>query len=129
MQNLHPIDISIIVGYFIITLIISIYFSKSARNNTKSFFTGGKNLGWFMTGISLVATTFAADTPLAVADLVAKKGISGNWFWWCFCIGGMVTAFFFSKLWRRSEVLTEPAFVSLRYSGKGATYLRVWKAL
>lgn len=129
MQNLHWLDILIILAYLAFTLIISLYFSKQARKGTQQFFTGGKNLGWFMTGISLVATTFAADTPLAVADLVAKNGISGNWVWWCFCIGGMFTAFFFSKLWRRSEVLTEPALVSLRYDGKGAQFLRSFKAI
>lgn len=93
------------------------------------FFLGGRGLPWYLAGISMVATTFAADTPLAVTELVAQKGIAGNWLWWCFVMGGMLTVIFFSRLWRRAEVLTELELIDLRYGGKGAYWLRKIKSV
>jgi len=93
------------------------------------FFLGGRNLPWFIAGLSMVATTFAADTPLAITELVNKNGISGNWLWWNFLIGGMLTTFFFARLWRRANVLTELELVEFRYSGKAAAFLRGFKSL
>lgn len=102
--------------------------NKSGKD-LSSYFLGGRNLPWWMAGISMVATTFAADTPLAVTELVAANGISGNWLWWNLLAGGMLTTFFFANLWRRSGVLTEVEFIQLRYGGKPAAFLRPFKAV
>ena len=95
----------------------------------KDFFLGGKNLPWYIAGLSMVATTFAADTPLAVTELVAKNGISGNWVWWNMLLGGMFTAIFYAQLWRRSGVVTDAEFITLRYTGKQAEWLKKFKAI
>ncbi len=122
-------DIVVIVSFFLISALIGLYFTKKAGKNLESFFLGGRNLPWYLLGISMVATTFAADTPLAVTELVATGGIAGNWIWWNFAIGGMLTTFFFARLWRRSGVLTEVEFVELRYSGKPASLLRGFRSI
>ena len=120
----------IVIGLFIgITLAIGLYFSKQAGKSIDSFFLGGRNLPWWIAGTSMVATTFAADTPLAITELVAQNGIAGNWVWWNMLIGGMLTTFFFAKYWRRAEILTDVEFIELRYSGKAASFLRGFKAL
>jgi len=93
------------------------------------FFLSGRNLPWYLAGLSMVATTFAADTPLAVTELVAKNGIAGNWVWWNFAFGGLLTVFFFAKLWRRAEIMTEVEFAELRYSGKASKFLRGFRAV
>lgn len=129
MNPLVTIDYVIIVAYFILTIIIGLAFTKSAGKDMSHFFLGGRNLTWYMAGLSMVATTFAADTPLAVTELVIKNGISGNWLWWNMLASGMLTTFFFAHLWRRAEVLTEPELIELRYSGKEAKFLRGFKAL
>ncbi|GAB5556164.1 MAG: Na+:solute symporter [Schleiferiaceae bacterium] len=103
--------------------------SRNAGNSLTDFFLGGRNLPWYVAGISMVATTFAADTPLAVTELVANHGISGNWLWWNLLAGGMLTVFFFSHLWRRSGVLTEVEFIEMRYSGPAAAFLRGFKSI
>src|SRR5437868_1852679 len=103
---LQPIDWIIIVAYLILSLAIGLYFRNRAGKNISEFFLGGRNLPWYIAGLSMVATTFAADTPLAVTELVAKNGISGNWLWWNMLFGGMLTTFFFAKLWRRANVMT-----------------------
>jgi Na+/proline symporter len=126
---LHPIDITIIVAFFILSAVIALRYRKQAGKDLNSFFLGGRNLPWYIAGISMVATTFAADTPLAVTELVVKNGISGNWLWWCFLAGGMFTTFFFARLWRKAEVLTEAELIELRYSGKAAALLRGFKAV
>ncbi len=129
MTNLGWIDISVIVVYFIIVFIIAAYYSKKAGKNTGEFFLSGRNLPWYLAGTAMVATTFAADTPLAVTELVAKNGIAGNWLWWNMCIGAMLTVFLFSKLWRRANIMTDVEFVELRYEGKAAAVLRGFRAL
>ncbi len=126
---LHPIDIAIIVLFLLMSLFIGLYFRKKASKSLSAFFLGDRNMPWLVAGISMVATTFAADTPLAVAELVGKNGISGNWIWWSFLAGGMLTTFFFAKLWRRSGVLTEVELIELRYGGKPAALLRGFKAV
>lgn len=126
---LHPIDLAIILSFFAISTGIAFYYRKEAGKDLSSFFLGGRNLPWYIAGISMVATTFAADTPLAVTELVAKNGIAGNWLWWCFLAGGMFTTFFFARLWRKAEVLTEVEFIELRYAGKPAAWLRGFKAV
>jgi Na+/proline symporter len=128
-MKLAFIDWSLIVSYFVVVLGIGLYFSKKASLNIENFFISGRALPWWIAGTSMVATTFGADTPLAVTEIVAKNGIAGNWLWWNFVIGGMMTVFLFSKLWRRSEVLTDIEFIELRYSGKPAAILRGFRAL
>ncbi len=130
MNNLSAIDIIIILSFFIISLAIGLLFRKKASKSLTEFFLGGRSLPWYIAGLSMVATTFAADTPLAVTELVNQNGISGNWLWWNFLIGGMITTFFFAKLWRRSGILTEIEFIKLRYGeSKPARFLRYFKAV
>ena len=119
-------DWAIIVTYLAFTAAIGYYYYRQDKvnKNTGDFFLGGRNLPWYIAGISMVATTFAADTPLAVTGLVAKHGISGNWLWWNMLAGGMLTTFFFARLWRRSGVITEVELIELRYSGPEAAFLR-----
>lgn len=128
-MHLTFIDWAIIVAFLIISFSISFYYRKVAEKGLSGFFLGGRSLPWYLAGISMVATTFAADTPLAVTEIVASKGIAGNWLWWSFILGGMLTAVFFSRLWRRSGVVTELELIDLRYSGIGAKYLRKIKAV
>lgn len=126
---LATIDYFIIAFYFAASISIALYYSKRSSKNTTEFFLSGRNLPWYLAGLSMVATTFAADTPLAVTELVAKNGIAGNWIWWNFAFGGVLTVFFFAKLWRRSGIMTEAEFAELRYSGKPAKFLRSFRAL
>lgn len=122
-------DYLIIVLYFILSFSIAIIYSKRSGKDTSEFFLSGRNLPWYLAGLSMVATTFAADTPLAVTELVAKNGISGNWIWWNFVFGGLLTVFFFAKLWRRAGIMTEVEFAEIRYSGKPARFLRGFRAV
>lgn len=126
---LETIDWLIISAYLIMSLLIGLYFTKKAGKNVKNFFLGGRNMPWWLAGVSMVATTFAADTPLAVTELVSQNGIAGNWLWWNALLGGMLTVFFFSKLWRRAEILTDIEFIEIRYSGKAAAFLRGFRAI
>ncbi|MFA0964812.1 sodium:solute symporter family protein [Roseivirga sp. BDSF3-8] len=119
----------IIVTFLVISLIIGLYFSKRASKDISEFFLGGRNLPWWIAGTSMVATTFAADTPLAVTELVATDGVAGNWLWWNMLAGGMLTVFFFARYWRRAEILTDVELIELRYSGKPAAFLRGFKAI
>ncbi|MBL1232280.1 MAG: Na+:solute symporter [Flavobacteriales bacterium] len=125
---LAPID-WIIVGLFLsLSLYIGIKFKGKSSGSLTDFFLAGRNLPWYVAGISMVATTFAADTPLWVAEVIRQNGVSGNWLWWNMLIGGMLTTFFFAKLWRKANVLTELEFIELRYSGKAAKLFRNFKA-
>lgn len=125
---LAPID-WIIVGLFLsLSLYIGIKFKGKSSSSLTDFFLAGRNLPWYVAGISMVATTFAADTPLWVAEVIRQNGVSGNWLWWNMLIGGMLTTFFFAKLWRKANVLTELEFIELRYSGKTAKLFRNFKA-
>ncbi len=123
------IDWIIVLLYFLFSLGIGLYFFKRAGKDTEAFFLSGRKLPWWLAGLSMVATTFAADTPLAVTELVNKHGIAGNWLWWNMLIGGMLTVFFFAKLWRRAEVLTDVEFIELRYTRIYATILRGFKSI
>lgn len=129
MLGLNVLDWAVIFIYFIFIFLIAFYYSKKAGNDTNSFFLSGRNLPWWIAGTAMVATTFAADTPLAVTELVAKNGVAGNWLWWNMAIGSMLTVFFYAKLWRRAEILTDVEFVELRYSGKTAAVLRGFRAI
>ena len=122
------LDWSIIGLYLLFTSFIAIYYYRRASQNTTQFFLGGRQMPWWLAGISMVATTFAADTPLAVTELVAQNGIAGNWLWWNFALGGMLTVFFFAQLWRRCGIQTDVEFVEFRYAGRAAAWLRGIKA-
>ena len=126
---LTSIDWAVIVGYLLVNLAIGIYYRRRASGNTEEFFVSGRDVSWWLAGTSMVATTFAADTPLFVCGVVARQGIAGNWIWWSFCLGGMMTVFFFARYWRRAEILTDVQFVEIRYSGKPAAFLRGFKAI
>lgn len=126
---LHTIDWLIIVLFLLLILGIGLAFTKQAGKNVESFFLGGRKLPWWIAGTSMVATTFAADTPLLVTELVAQNGISGNWLWWNGLIGGMLATFFFAKLWRKANIITDVELTELRYSGKPAAFLRGFKAV
>lgn len=123
------LDYLIIAGYFVFSIGIAVYYSKRSGKDTTEFFLSGRNLPWYLAGLSMVATTFAADTPLAVTELVARNGISGNWVWWNFLFGGMLTVFFFARLWRRAGIMTEAEFAEIRYAGKPARFLRGFRAI
>ena len=126
---LTSIDWSVIVGYLMINLLISLYYRRRASGNTEEFLISGRDVSWWLAGTSMVATTFAADTPLLVSGIVATQGIAGNWIWWAMCLSGMMTVFFFARYWRRAEILTDVELAEIRYSGKPAAFLRGFKAL
>ena len=126
---LTTLDWLIITAYFVVSISIGVFLSKRAGKSTGDFFLSGRKLPWYIAGTSMVATTFAADTPLAVTELVAQKGIAGNWLWWNFLLGGMLTVFFFARLWRRSNIMTDAEFVAIRYSGKPANFLRGFRSV
>jgi SSS family solute:Na+ symporter len=123
------LDWSAIVGYLAITLIVGLWFRRRSSRSVDDYFVSGRNVNWWLAGTSMVATTFAADTPLVVTGLVYAQGISGNWLWWGFLFSGMMTVFLFSRLWRRSGLLTDVQFAEIRYSGKRAAFLRGFRAL
>jgi Na+/proline symporter len=129
MHGLNYLDWSVIGLYFVVIFAVAIYYAKKAGKDTSSFFLSGRNMPWWLAGTAMVATTFAADTPLAITEFVANNGIAGNWFWWNMAFGSMLTVFFFAKLWRRAGILTDVEFVELRYSGKEAAVLRGFRAL
>src|SRR5947209_4606609 len=125
---LNSMDWIVIVGYLLINLLIGIYYRRRASGNTEEFFVSGRDVSWWLAGTSMVATTFAADTPLFVCGVIATQGIAGNWLWWSFCIGGMMTVFFFARYWRRAQILTDVELTEIRYGGKPAAFLRGFKA-
>src|SRR5262252_6039428 len=122
-------DWIVIAAYLLLNLAISLYYRRRSSGSTEEFFVSGRNVSWWLAGTSMVATTFAADTPLFVTGVVAKNGISGNWIWWSQCLSGMMTVFFFARYWRRAGILTDVEFVELRYEGKAAAFLRGFRAL
>ena len=128
-MTLSTLDWTIVGAYFALSLLIGLWVSRQAGQDTKSFFLAGRNMPWWLLGVSMVATTFSTDTPNLVTDLVRQNGVSGNWGWWAFLLTGMLTVFVYAKLWRRSEVLTDIEFYELRYSGSAAAFLRGFRAL
>jgi solute:Na+ symporter, SSS family len=128
-MNLSILDWTVIAAYFLFNLGIGIYYARRASGSTSEFFLSGRNVPWWLAGTSMVATTFAADTPLAVTGFVARNGIAGNWLWWNFVMSGMLTVFLYARLWRRAGVMTDIEFAELRYSGKPAAFLRGFRAL
>ena len=126
--SLHWVDWTIIIAYILFSLGVGIYFSKRAASSTEEYFLSGRSLPWWLVGTSMVATTFAADTPLAITEFVRGQGIWQNWFWWNLLMGALLSVFLFSRLWRRAEVLTDNELLEIRYSGKPAAFLRAFKA-
>ena len=128
-MNLSVLDLSIIVLFFILTILVGILTSKRAGSSNSEFFLGGRSMPWWLLGVSMVATTFSADTPNLVTDIVRKNGVAGNWAWWAFLLTGMLTVFVYARLWRRSGITTDLGFYELRYSGKEAGFLRAFRAI
>ncbi len=123
------LDWVVVAAYFVLNLAIGLYYRKKGSSSTGDFFVSGREVSWWLAGTSMVATTFAADTPLWVTGQVARHGIAANWFWWSFLFSGMMTVFFFARLWRRAEIITDVELVELRYAGKPAAFLRGFRAL
>src|ERR671917_722619 len=128
-MTLTTLDWSIIAAYFIVSAGIGLWYAARGGKNVNEYFLTGRSLPWWLAGTSMVATTFAADTPLAVAGLVAKYGVAGNWLWWNGAFSSVLTVFFFARLWRRAGVLTDVEFAELRYGGRPAAVLRGFRAL
>ena len=128
-MNISLLDWGIIAAFFVVSMLIGVYTSKKAGTSAKEFFLSGRNMPWWLLGVSMVATTFSADTPNLVTDIVRTNGVSGNWVWWAFLLTGMLTVFVYAKLWRRSEVTTDLEFYELRYGGKSAAFLRAFRAI
>ena len=128
-MELSTLDLVIIFGFFAITLLIGIVVSKKAGKNSSEFFLSGRNMPWWLLGVSMVATTFAADTPNLVAGIVRVDGIAGNWVWLAFLLTGMVTVFIYAKLWRKLDISTDLEYYEIRYKGKAAAFLRGFRAV
>jgi SSS family solute:Na+ symporter len=128
-MQLHPLDWVIIVVTLSICFIPALYYRKRAGQNTAEFFASGRAVPWWLAGLSMVATTFSSDTPNLVTDIVRRNGVAGNWVWWAFTLTGVATVFFYAKMWRRSEVLTDLEFYELRYSGKAASVVRGFRSV
>lgn len=128
-MQLTSLDWGISLLFFILTLGVGLWVARSAGKSTTDFFLSGRNMPWWLLGISMVATTFSADTPNLVTDIVRTNGIAGNWVWWAFLLTGMLTVFVYARLWRKSGVVTDLEFYELRYSGKEAAFLRGFRAL
>jgi len=128
-MKLAPFDWVVMAAYGLVVLIVGLWFTRRAGQSTTEYFLGGRNIPWWVLGTSMVATTFSTDTPNLVTDIVRTSGVSGNWVWWAFVLTGMLTVFFYARLWRRSGVLTDMQFYELRYSGRPAAFLRGFRAV
>src|SRR5437870_85513 len=126
---ISPIDWAIVAAYFLFCTVIGLYFTRRGGKSLSEYFLSGRQAPWWLAGTAMVATTFAADTPLVVTALVATKGVAGNWLWWNFVMSGMLTVFFFARLWRRANVMTDVELAEIRYSGRPAAFLRGFRAL
>jgi Na+/proline symporter len=128
-MTLSAIDWAIVAAYFLLSTGIGLLFTKKGGESLNEYFLSGRNVSWWLAGASMVATTFAADTPLVVTGLVAAHGVAGNWLWWNMVMSGMLTVFFFARLWRRANVMTDVEFAEIRYSGGPARFLRGFRAI
>lgn len=126
---LHGLDWGIIAAYFIVSLLIGVMVARQSGSSVAEFFLSGRNMPWWLLGVSMVATTFSADTPNLVTDIVRNHGVGGNWVWWAFLLTGMMTVFVYAKLWRRTGILTDLEFYEMRYGGKPASFLRGFRAI
>jgi SSS family solute:Na+ symporter len=127
-MKLAPIDFAILAGYFALVLGLGLFFARRAKRSMLDYFLSNRSMPWWLAGTAMVATTFSADTPLAVTEMVAKNGVAGNWLWWSMLPSGMLTVFFFARLWRRAAVVTDVELTELRYSGRPAAFLRGFRA-
>ncbi|HUP49641.1 MAG TPA: sodium:solute symporter family protein [Thermoanaerobaculia bacterium] len=127
-MSLTGIDFAIIALYFAIIVPLGLFFARRAKRSMLDYFISDRSMPWWLAGTAMVATTFSADTPLAVTEMVVKNGVAGNWLWWSMLASGMLTVFFFSRLWRRAEIVTDVELTELRYSGKPAAFLRGFRA-
>src|SRR5437870_6377481 len=127
-MKLAAIDFAILAGYFALSLGVGLYFARKAKRSMLDYFLSDRSMPWWIAGTTMVATTFSADTPLAVTEMVVKNGVAGNWLWWSMLASGMLTVFFFARLWRRAEVVTDVELTELRYAGKPAAFLRGFRA-
>lgn len=123
------LDYVVIGGYLFLLIMIAVISKRRGQQSLDDYFAGGKNLPWWLVGVSMVATTFAADTPLAITGIVASEGLAGNWFWWSWMISGLLTVFVYARLWKRADVITDCEFIELRYGGRPASFLRGFRAL
>jgi len=128
-MHLAPIDWTVIAASIVISFLPAIFFAKRAGSSTAEFFTSGRAAPWWLVGISMVATTFSTDTPNLVTNMVRENGVADNWLWWSFLLTGMLTVFFYARLWRRSSVLTDLEFYEIRYSGRPAGFVRGFRAV
>ncbi|MDF2698040.1 MAG: Na+/solute symporter [Labilithrix sp.] len=128
-MRLSPLDWAVVLGFFALNVALGLAFARRAGGSTSEFFLSGRNVPWWLAGTSMVATTFGADTPLAVTGMVARSGIAGNWLWWSSVASGMLTVFFFAALWRRAGVMTDVELIEIRYAGRSASALRAFRAL
>lgn len=128
-MHLVALDWIIVALSLLVSFIPALWYYKRAGSSTEEFFTAGRAAPWWLVGISMVATTFSTDTPNLVTNMVRENGVANNWLWWAFLLTGMMTVFFFAKLWRRSRVMTDLEFYELRYSGKPATFVRGFRAI
>ena len=128
-MTLTAIDWAIVVAYFVLCTGMGLYFTRRGGESLDQYFLSGRQAQWWLAGTAMVATTFAADTPLVVTGLVATKGVAGNWLWWNFVMSGMLTVFFFARLWRRARVMTDVELAEVRYGGPPAAFLRGFRAL
>src|SRR6476619_6468036 len=128
-MNLTAIDWAIVASYFLLSAAIGFAFTRRGGESLSEYFISGRHVPWWLAGASMVATTFAAATPLVVTGLVSSHGVAGNWLWWNMLMSGMLTVFFFARLWRRANVMTDVEFAEIRYSGKPAAALRAFRAL
>jgi Na+/proline symporter len=128
-MRLAALDFVVIAVYFALNIAVGLYLRRRATRSVDDYFVSGRSVTWWLAGTSMVATTFAADTPLVVAGLVARNGIAGNWIWWSLVASGILTVFFYAKLWRRAGVLTDVEFAEIRYAGRPASFLRGFRAV
>src|SRR5579862_5780198 len=128
-MHLHWIDWVIVVASLAVCFIPSLLFGRRSGKSTTEFFASGRSVPWWLAGLSMVATTFSADTPNLVTDIVRRQGVAGNWQWWAFTLTGVATVFFYARLWRRSAVLTDLEFYEIRYSGNAASAVRGFRAV
>src|SRR5467141_5351387 len=128
-MTLTLLDWAVILGYLLLMLLLGLFFRRRSSRSTEDYFVSGRAVTWWLAGTSMVATTFAADTPLVVTGLVYTQGIAGNWLWWSFLPSGMMTVFLFARLWKRSGLLTDVQFAEMRYTGKPAAFLRGFRAI
>src|SRR6266545_3676527 len=128
-MTITPLDWAIVAAYFLFCTGVGLFFTRRGGRSLEQYFLSGRQVPWWLAGTAMVATTFAADTPLVVTALVATKGVAGNWLWWNFVMSGMLTVFFFARLWRRAEVMTDVELAELRYGGTPAAFLRAFRAL